>query len=77
MQLFIGYAMIIVGLLMEILAILVWLGIVKPAPQTRTFAGATPWDFLIALLQKAPWTAVVGLALIYGGLHTIGVSLPF
>jgi len=29
------------------------------------------------LAQKAPWTAVVGLFLIYAGLKLVGVTLPF
>jgi len=79
MELALGYLLIIVGLAFEIIAVLVWLGVVKPASsaQPQTLEGATPWDLLIALLQKAPWTAVVGLLLIYAGLKLVGVDLPF
>lgn len=78
MQLVIGFILIILGVIMEILAILVWLGTITPAyAATRTLTGATPWDLLLELLRKDPWTAVVGLILIYAGLKMIGVNLPF
>lgn len=72
MQLWLGYLLIIVGLLMVIAGALAWAGVIK-APFRE---GATPWDFLIELLRHAPWVVVVGLVLIYIGCKMIGVPLP-
>jgi hypothetical protein len=77
MQETLGYVMIILGLLMEIVSVLAWLGVLKPAPQARAEGGTSVWDLLLELLKRAPWTAVVGLLLIYGGLKMTGVALPF
>ena len=76
MQTFVGYLLIIVGLALVILAVLVSLDIIKtPGPLIPQEAS---WiDFLIALLDKAPWFGVVGLLLIYAGIKMIGVDLPF
>jgi hypothetical protein len=38
---------------------------------------ATGFDVLLALIEKLPWLAIVGLLLIYAGMKMIGVSLPF
>ncbi len=70
----IGYLLIIVGLVLILLGVLKWLGVIT---ATRAAAGAGPWDFLIALLDKAPWVVVVGLILIYIGCKMAGVPLPF
>lgn len=77
MQAAIGYLLIIVGVVMEIISVLVWLGVLKPASQAVTLQAATVWDVLLELAKKAPWTALVGLFLIYAGLKLIGVTLPF
>ena len=77
MQEIIGYVLIILGILMEILAVLVWLGILKPSQQARAEGETSVWDLLLELLKRAPWTAVVGLLLIYAGLKMLGVTLPF
>ncbi len=74
-QTWIGYLAVLLGLVMELAALLVSLGIVKPTVSTKD--GATFWDFLIALMQRAPWYAAVGLVLIYAGLKLIGINLPF
>jgi hypothetical protein len=76
MQTFTGYLLIIIGAGMEILSVLVWLGVLKPAP---TLAPETAgfWDLLLALLNSAPWPAAVGLFLIYAGLKLLKVKLPF
>jgi len=77
MQLVTGYLLIILGVVMEIISVLVWLGVLKPVSPSVTLQAATVWDVLLVLAQKAPWTAVVGLFLIYAGLKMVGVSLPF
>ena len=77
MQLVTGYLLIILGAVMEIISVLVWLGVLKPASPSATLQAATVWDVLLVLAQKAPWTAVVGLFLIYAGLKLVGVTLPF
>ena len=77
MQLITGYLLIILGVVMEIISVLVWLGVLKPASMAVTLQAATVWDVLLVLAQKAPWTAVVGLFLIYAGLKLVGVTLPF
>jgi hypothetical protein len=76
-QLIAGYILILLGVVMEVIALLVWLGVIKPPAAGMLMDAAGPWDFLIALLGKAPWCAVVGLLLIYGGLKCVGVALPF
>jgi hypothetical protein len=77
MQLVTGYLLIILGVVMEIVSVLVWLGVLKAASPSVTLQAATVWDVLLVLAQKAPWTAVVGLFLIYAGLKLVGVTLPF
>ncbi len=77
MQAIIGYILIIIGLLFEIVSVLVWLGVIKPAPAPVTLQQASFWDVLLELTKKAPWTAIVGLLLIYAGLKMVGVALPF
>ena len=77
MQLITGYLLIILGAVMEIISVLVWLGVLKPVSPSVNLQAATVWDVLLVLAQKAPWTAVVGLFLIYAGLKMVGVSLPF
>jgi hypothetical protein len=76
MQSFVGYLLIIVGLALVILAVLVSLGVIEA--RGPLIPEESSWiDFLIALLDKAPWFGVVGLLLIYAGLKMIGVDLPF
>lgn len=77
MQLITGYLLITLGVVMEIISVLVWLGVLKPASPSVNLQAATVWDVLLVLAQKAPWTAVVGLFLIYAGLKLVGVTLPF
>ena len=77
MQLVTGYLLIILGVVMEIISVLVWLGVLKPVSPSVNLQVATVWDVLLVLAQKAPWTAVVGLFLIYAGLKLVGVTLPF
>ena len=77
MQLVTGYLLIILGAVMEIISVLVWLGVLKPVSPSVNLQAATVWDVLLVLAQKAPWTAVVGLFLIYAGLKLVGVTLPF
>ncbi len=77
MQIVTGYLLIIVGALMEIISVLVWLGVLKPASPSAILQSATVWDVLLVLAKKAPWTAIVGLFMLYAGLKMIGVVLPF
>ena len=77
MQIIIGYLLIIVGVLMEVISVLVWLGVLKPASNGATLQSITFWDLLLELAKRAPWPAVLGLFNIYAGLKLIGVNLPF
>ena len=73
MEIWLGYALIVVGLLMVVLGVLAWLGLIRPN-DVRSIG---PWDFLLELLKRAPWVVVVGLILIYVGSKMAGVPLPF
>lgn len=75
MQTVVAYLLILVGAAMEVISVLVWLGLVKPAGES--LRSASVWDVLLELAKKAPWTAVVGLLMIYAGLKLLGVALPF
>lgn len=77
MQMVIGYLLIIVGVGMEIISLLVWFGVLKPASENAALQSVTFWDVLLELTKRAPWPAVVGLLNIYAGLKLIGVVLPF
>ena len=73
----IGYLLIIVGVVMEIISVLVWLGVLKPASDGAVLQSVSFWDVLLELTKRAPWPAVLGLLNIYAGLKLIGVTLPF
>jgi len=77
MEMIIGYLLIIIGVTMEVISVLVWLGVLKPASEAAALKSVTFWDVLLELTKRAPWPAVVGLLNIYAGLKLIGVSLPF
>jgi len=77
METIIGYLLIIVGIALEIISVLVWLGVLKPASENAALRSVTFWDVLLELTKRAPWPAVVGLLNIYAGLKLIGVALPF
>ncbi|MCQ3939119.1 MAG: hypothetical protein DPW18_19050 [Chloroflexi bacterium] len=75
MQTFIAYLLILTGIVLEVISVLVWLGIVKPAGQALT--SASFWDVLLELTRRAPWPAAAGLLMIYAGLKLLGAALPF
>ena len=77
METIIGYLLIIVGVGMEIISLLVWFGVLKPAANGMALKSASFWDVLLELAKRAPWPAVVGLLNIYAGLKLIGIALPF
>ena len=77
MEMVIGYLLIIVGVVMEIISLLVWFGVLKPAGNGMALNSASFWDVLLELAKRAPWPAIVGLLNIYAGLKLIGVELPF
>jgi hypothetical protein len=77
MEMIVGYLLIIVGVALEIISVLVWLGVLKPPANGATLQTITFWDVLLELVKRAPWPAVVGLLNIYAGLKLIGVALPF
>lgn len=77
MQTFVAYLLILVGVGMEIISVLVWLGFLKPAVTVKTLQAASFWDVLLELTRRAPWAAVVGLLMIYAGLKLLGIALPF
>ncbi|MEW6406796.1 MAG: hypothetical protein AB1649_33870 [Chloroflexota bacterium] len=73
----VGYLLIIIGAGMEVVTVLVWLGVLKPAVTNLAAAAISFWDILLALVQNAPWPAAVGLLMIYAGLKLLKVNLPF
>jgi hypothetical protein len=77
MQTVVGYLLILVGVAMEIISVLVWLGVLKPVTTMKTLQAVSFWDVLLELARRAPWAAVVGLLMIYAGLKLLGVALPF
>jgi len=77
MQTVVGYLLILVGVGMEIISVLVWLGVLTPATSVKSLRAASFWDVLLELARRAPWAAVVGLLMIYAGLKLLGVALPF
>ena len=77
MQTIVGYLLILVGVGMEIISVLVWLGVLKPVSEAKTLQAVSFWDVLLELSRRAPWAAVVGLLMIYAGLKLLGVVLPF
>ena len=77
MEIVVGYLLIILGVAMEIISLLVWLGVLKPASEGASLKSVTFWDVLLELTKRAPWPAIVGLLNIYAGLKLIGVTLPF
>ncbi|MFN8381315.1 MAG: hypothetical protein U0V02_05215 [Anaerolineales bacterium] len=77
MQVVVAYLLILVGVGMEIISVLVWLGILKPITTVKTLQAVSFWDVLLELARRAPWAAVVGLLMIYAGLKLLGVALPF
>ena len=77
MQTFVAYLLILVGVGMEIVSVLVWLGVLKPAVTVKTLEAASFWDVLLELAKRAPWAAVVGLLMIYAGIKLLGIPLPF
>jgi len=77
MEIVVGYLLIIVGVALEIISVLVWLGVLKPVENGATLKSISFWDVLLELTKRAPWPAVVGLLDIYAGLKLIGVALPF
>ncbi len=77
MQTVVSYLLILVGIGMEVISVLVWLGVLKPAVKAKSLQAASFWDVLLELARRAPWAAVVGLLMIYAGLKLLGVALPF
>lgn len=77
METIIGYLLIVVGIALEIVSVLVWMGVLKPSAESIALQASTFWDVLLELTKRAPWPAIVGLLNIYAGLKLIGVSLPF
>ena len=77
MQTIVAYLLILIGIGMEIISVLVWLKVLKPADSGKTLRAISFWDVLLELAKRAPWPTVVGLLMIYGGLKLLGVVLPF
>lgn len=77
MQTIVAYLLILVGVGMEIVSVLVWLGVLKPADAGKSLQAVSFWDVLLELSKRAPWAAVVGLLMIYAGLKLLGIALPF
>ena len=77
MEIVTGYLLIAIGVALEIISVLVWLGVLKPVDASAKLRAVSFWDVLLELTKRAPWPAVVGLLNIYAGLKLIGISLPF
>jgi hypothetical protein len=75
MQTVVAYLLILIGIAMEVISVLAWLGVIKPVREA--LSSATFWDVLLELTKRAPWPAIVGLLMIYAGLKLLGVPLPF
>jgi hypothetical protein len=75
-QIIVGYILILLGVGFLVLSVLVWFGVIKPKPKLM-LSDATLIEILIAMIQYLPWTATVGVLLIYAGIKMIGVPLPF
>jgi hypothetical protein len=76
LQIIVGYILILLGVGFLVLTVLVWFKVLTP-PQGLVLSTATGIEILVALINRLPWTATVGLLLIYAGLKMIGVALPF
>ena len=76
-QTIVAYLLILIGIGMEVVSVLAWLGVLKPAGEARALRSFSVWDVLLELLKRAPWPATVGLLMIYAGLKLLGVALPF
>ena len=74
----IAVILIAFGLILILVGVLAWLGIIKPQRPIGDAQGqgATFYDFLIALLDKAPWVVVVGLFLVVLGVTLLIGELP-
>lgn len=77
METIVAYLLILIGIGMEIISVLAWLGVLKPAARGTALQSVSLWDILLELTKRAPWPAVVGLLMIYAGLKMLGVALPF
>ena len=50
MEMIVGYLLIIVGVGMEIISVLAWLGILKPASEGAALKSVTFWDVLLEFI---------------------------
>ena len=76
LQIIVGYILILLGVGFLILTVLVWFKVLKP-PTGIAISVATWIDILVALINRLPWTATIGILLIYAGIKLIGVNIPF
>jgi hypothetical protein len=74
-----GYVFLGIGLVVVILQILAWIGAFTPKQGRLNDPAGQPglYDVLLALIQKLPWVAILGLLLIVAGLILIGVGPIF
>jgi hypothetical protein len=77
LQTVVAYLLIVIGIGMEIISVLVWLGVLKPNSTPKALPSFPIWDLLLELLKRAPWPATVGLLMIYAGLKLLCIPLPF
>lgn len=75
MQTIIAYLLILIGIAMEVISVLAWMGVIKPTGEA--LRSASFWDVLLELAKKAPWPAIIGLLMIYAGLKLLGIHLAF
>jgi hypothetical protein len=76
MQVVFGYMLIILGVFLIVIAVLEKIGILKRDEALRSKA-AGPWDVILEIAKKAPWTATIGIVLIFFGLELIGTINVF
>jgi hypothetical protein len=74
----IGVIIVLSGLSCVIVAVLVWLGWMKPTKEQFSITATdTGWsDVVAAVIKTVPWVALVGIVLVYGGLRALGVTFP-
>ena len=80
-KIILGVLLILFGLVLIALKVAIVLGwLTPPSPERLRRAeegeGASVWDFLLALLDKAGFLVVVGLILILGGMTLLG-TIPW
>ena len=72
MQTVVGYLLILVGIGMEVVSVLVWLGVLKPPIDAKSLRAVSFWDVLLELARRAPWA----ICMTHPGLPTATIVAP-